>query len=202
VTTGGDGYVKDSGSVYPLHDIAAAFYVVRRVDTPDGSGGNYGVTYNYVGAKMDLSGRGLTGFRQVLTTDLQTSIVQTATYRQDFPFVGLTASTVKALGSAALDQVVNSYQFSNASGAATVDIGSAPYRVSLWQSVTTSNDLDGMPLPTVTRTYQYDTYGNATNVVAATSDGFSQSTINTYVNDVANWYLGRLTRASVTNQAP
>jgi hypothetical protein len=37
--------------------------------------------------------------------------------------------------------------------------------------------------------------------VASTLDGFSKTPTNTYANDVTNWYLGRLTRASVTNVA-
>jgi hypothetical protein len=126
-------------------------------------------------------------------------------YRQDFPFAGLIGSTTKALGTQTLNQTTNSFQFSNVSGAASVgapSISGAPYRVSVSQSVAQGSDLDGTSLPSVTTTYQYDAFGNATQVVASTPDGFSKTTANTYTNDTMLWLLGRLTRASVTSSAP
>jgi hypothetical protein len=57
-------------------------------------------------------------------------------------------------------------------------------------------------LPTVTTSNQYDSFGNATQVVVSTSDGYGKTTINTYTNDTTNWYLGRLTQSSVTSVAP
>ena len=195
-------YSKDTSSTYPVQDTQGPLYVVSRVDTPDGVGGSYAVSYSYAGAKADLSGRGFPGFRQMAVTDLQTNIVQTTTYRQDFPYVGLVGSTTKSLGALALNRVTNSYQFSNASGAAAVTTTGAPYRVSLGQNVTSSNDLDGTPVPALTTTSQYDAYGNPTSVVTSTSDGYSKTTTNTYSNDRTSWYLGRLTRATVTSQAP
>jgi hypothetical protein len=68
--------------------------------------------------------------------------------------------------------------------------------------VAQSSDLDGTALPSVTTTYQYDAFGNPTQVVASTPDGFSKTTANTYTNDATHWLLGRLTRASVTSVAP
>jgi hypothetical protein len=198
----GAPYSKDNGSAYPAVDFQGAFYVVSRVDTSNGIGGTYGSTYSYAGAKLDLSGRGFLGFRQMAVTDLQTGIVQTTTYRQDFPYLGLMGSTTKSLGTLTLNQTTNSYQFSNASGAATVGPANAPYKVSVSQSVAQSSDLDGSAMPTATTTFQYDAYGNATSVVSSTPDGFRKTTTNTYSNDTANWYLGRLTRATVTSQAP
>jgi hypothetical protein len=65
-----------------------------------------------------------------------------------------------------------------------------------------SFDLDGTTIPPVTTTYQYDAYGNATQVAASTPDGFSKTTTNTYTNDTTNWFLGRLTGASVTSTTP
>src|SRR4029077_5925455 len=78
---------------------------------------------------------------------------------------------------------------------------SSHYLVSLSQTVNSSFDLDGSALPTVATDYQYDAYGNATQVVSSTSDGFSKTTTNTYTNDTTNWLLGRLTTASVTGKA-
>jgi hypothetical protein len=74
--------------------------------------------------------------------------------------------------------------------------------VYLTQNVSSGADLGGSVLPTVTTSNQYDAYLNATQVVVSTPDGFSKATTNTYTNDVTNWYLGRLTRATVANVAP
>jgi len=198
-------YSKDSTAVYPVMDIQGALRVVSRVDTSNGLGGTYSSTYAYAGAKLDLSGRGFLGFRQTSTTDLQTNIVQTTTYGQSFPYIGLMGTTTKTLNTLTLNQTTNTYQFSNASGAATLSsptLTSAPYRVSVAQSVAQSADLDRSAIPTATTSYQYDAYGNATQVVVSTPDGFSKSTANTYTNDTTNWFLGRLTAAAVTSVSP
>jgi len=39
-------------------------------------------------------------------------------------------------------------------------------------------------------------------IVVSTPDGYSKTTTNTYTNDATNWYLGRLTGASVTSTTP
>jgi hypothetical protein len=54
----------------------------------------------------------------------------------------------------------------------------------------------------VTTTTQYDSYGNATSVAVNTGDGYSKTTSSIYVNDTANWLLGRLRSTTVTSTAP
>jgi hypothetical protein len=198
-------YTKDTTSVYPQLDLQGAMYVVSRVDANNGQGGNYSTAYSYAGAKVDLNGRGLLGFRQMKVTDLQTGLVETTNYLQSFPYIGLLASKTKTLSTLTLGQATSTYQFGNASNSAVVSapsISSAPYRVSVAQSVTSGSDLDGTALPSTTSTFQYDAYGNATQVTAANSDGHSKTTINTYTNNATNWLLGRLTASTVTGQAP
>jgi hypothetical protein len=198
-------YSKDTNAVYPLQDVQGPINVVSRVDAANGIGGTASTTYKYAGGKSDISGRGFLGFRLRSVTDLQTSIVATTNFRQDFPYLGLTASGTSVLGTQTLNQTTNTYQFSNASGAGTISTPSntsAPYKVNLLQSVMASFDLDGTTIPPVTTSYQYDAYGNATQVAASTPDGFSKTTTNTYNNDTTHWFLGRLTGASVTSTTP
>jgi hypothetical protein len=205
----GAPYSKDNTASYPVVDFMGPLSVVTRVDAPAmtaaSPGAVYTTTYNYAGAKVDLSGRGFLGFRQITATDLQTNIVQTTSYRQDFPFVGSVASQTRSVGSVTIGQVTNTYLFANSSGAAAISAPSsanAPYVASLQSSTTTGSDLDGSVLPTVTTSYQYDRYGNPTQVVVSTSDGFSKTTTNTYTNDATNWFLGLLTGATVTSTTP
>ncbi|MBH5400955.1 VCBS repeat-containing protein [Bradyrhizobium sp. CNPSo 4010] len=207
---------KGTGTAFPMLDLVSSAYVVSQVNTSNGIGGTVGASYTYSGGRIDLRRRAFLGFAQTGVKDLQTGIASTTTYRQDFPYTGMIASTAKSVtpgtppgGAAAqgmqLTQLSNSYQFSNASGAASVSspsVNSAPYKVSLSQSVSSGSDLDGSALPSVTTTNQYDAYLNPTQVVTSTSDGFSKTTVSTYSNDTSAWYLGRLTRSSVTGVAP
>lgn len=201
-------YTKDSGAnaaVFPNVDIAGAAYVVRQVDVSNGIGGTLSTQYSYAGAKSHVQGRGFLGFRQVSVKDLQTNIVETTTYRQDFPFIGMVASQTRVLEAQTLGQTSNTYEVKNASGGTTLSepsLTSAPYRVSLSQAQVVRNDLNGAALPTVTSTYQYDAYGNATEVTVSAADGFSKTTTNTYSNDTTNWLLGRLTNVTVTSTKP
>jgi hypothetical protein len=198
-------YTKDTDGRAPIVDLIAPNYVVSRVDTSNGVGGVYSTSYAYAGAKSDVSGRGFLGFRQMKVTDLQTGVVETANYLQSFPYIGMLASKTKTLSTLTLAQATSTYQFSNASNAAAVSAPSgtsAPYRVSVAQSVSGGNDLDGTALPSTTGTFLYDSYGNATQVVATNSDGHSKTTANTYTNNATNWLLGRLTGSTMTGQAP
>jgi hypothetical protein len=111
-------------------------------------------------------------------------------------------SKTKTLSGRSLNQVVNTFQFQNSWDESVVGPIYAPYRIRLSQSVESRSDLDGSAIPTVTSTYQYDEFGNATQVSVANSDGYSKTTNSTYTNDRANWLLGRLTASTVTSQAP
>ena len=195
-------YTKDTTSTYPVQDFQAPIYVVSQVSTSNGIGGTYSSSYSYAGAKLDLTGRGFLGYRQMTVKDLQTGVTNTTNYRQDFPYLGLVASTTQTAGTQTLGQSTNIFQFSNVNGSTTISPSSAPYRVSLSQNVSSGSDLDGSVLPSVTTSNQYDALGNATQIVVSTSDGFSKTTNNTYSNDTTNWYLGRLTQSSVTSVSP
>ncbi|MCK1383303.1 VCBS repeat-containing protein [Bradyrhizobium sp. 21] len=188
-------YTKGTGATYPVQELQAPIYVVSRVDTSNGVGGVYSSSYTYSSARLHAQGRGFLGFAQTSVKDLQTGIADTTTYRQDFPFIGLVSSTKRALGTQTLGQSTNTYQSYDTGG-------TAPYHVYLTQNVSSGADLDGSVLPTVTTSNQYDAYLNATQVTVSTPDGFSKTTNNTYTNDPSLWYLGRLTRATVTNVAP
>jgi hypothetical protein len=185
-------YTKDTTSMYPLVDVQTPVYVVSQANTSNGIGGTYGTTYHYVGAKADLNSRGFLGFRQVQSTDLQTSIVATSNFRQDYPYTGLTASETKTLNGAALSTTNSAYGYTA--------LGGTRYQVFLTQSQASSADLDGSAIPTVTTSYQYDAFGNPTQIVVSATDGHSKTTTSTYTNDTTNWLLGRLTNATVTNQ--
>jgi hypothetical protein len=187
-------YTKDNTATDPIIDVQMPLQAVSRIDVSNGIGGTLATAYAYVGAKSDLNGRGFLGFRQMKTTDLQTNIVQTVTYRQDYPFLFSVANESQTLASATLSATTNTY--------GSTSLGGTRYQVFLTQNQTTKNDLDGTAVPSATTSYQYDAYNNATQITVATSDGYSKTTNNTYTNDATNWLLGRLTGSTVTAQAP
>jgi hypothetical protein len=191
--TDGTVYAKGESAVDPVVDLQGAMSAVARVDASNGIGGTVGTSYAYAGAKAHLDGRGFLGFQQVSVTDLQTGLVRTTTYRQDYPYVSLVALDTKRLGTATLNTTANTYE--------AASLGGTRFQVTLKQSQSFGADLDGSVLPAMTTTYTYGAYGNATQIVMASSDGFSKTTTNTYANDPTTWLLGRLTRASVTSLA-
>jgi hypothetical protein len=90
-----------------------------------------------------------------------------------------------------------------ATGSACTIVTGNRYFPYVSQNTSTGNDLKGAVLPTVTTTTVYDAYGNATSIVASTGDGYSKTTTNTYATpDTANWFVGRLTRSTVTSITP
>ena len=198
-------YTKDTTATYPYLDLQAPVYVVSSVTVPNGIGNIRSTSYKYSGAKAHLTGGGFLGFRQFDVTDNATGIKTSTTFRQDYPYQGLPASVAVTLGGSTLKTVANTWGFDTFADTvlpiATAN-GSKHHFPKLTQSIESSWDLNSAALPTVTTANQYDAYGNATQVSVSTSDGYSKTTTNTYTNDLVNWYLGRLTRSTVTSTAP
>jgi hypothetical protein len=126
--------------------------------------------------------------------DEQTGVEQVTSYRQDYPFTGLVGRREKKLGTQLLNRSTNSYS--------STDLGGTRRYPFLTTSLEESWELSGAALPAVTTSYQYDAFGNATQVGVSTGDGHSKATANTYSNDAANWLLGRLIRSEVTSTTP
>ena len=193
-------YSKETTGVYPVRDLnsGAPLYVVSSVSSSNGVGGDYVSNYRYTGGKSHLTGGGFLGFRQTVNTDAQTGIVSTTTYRQDYPYQGLPLAAEKRTASGVLLNSVANTWTSTANPA-----WSAQYHApQLTQSVESSYELTGGLISTVTTRNVYDSYGNPTSITVSTPDGYSKTTTNTYVNDLVNWYLGRLTNASITSTTP
>ena len=201
-------YSNNSGAIFPYIDIQLPIYAVASVYSFDGLGGTYITNYTYAGAKVHLTGGGFLGFRQVTATDAQTGIATTTTFNQTYPYQGLPLSVEKRTSSnVLLNSAQNTWQNT------LLASGGAYHRSDLVGTVEQSWDLNGAALPRTQTSTTYDGYGNATKVVVATDDGYTsagpvspygnvKTTTNTYSNDTTNWFLGRLTRASVTSTLP
>ena len=191
-------YSKGSGAVYPEIDIQAPQYVVSNYAMSDGIGGMYQMNYQYTGARAHLLGRGSLGFKSMTVTDSRTGISTTSNYRQDYPFTGSAESTETRLSNNTLIKRTSAAYVSRVLGA-----GSAARQfVYADNSIEETFELDGSPVTTVSTTSQYDDYGNPTQLVVDSNDGYVKTTLNTYINDTTKWFLGRLTKATVTSQTP
>jgi hypothetical protein len=207
--SGGADYVRNTDATYPAVDVQAPFYVVSSVSSSNALGGTLTTNYKYGGLKAEVgTGRGLLGFAWTQATSVETGITVRTDYRQDWPYIGLPSQIKKTISSGGgpnnqLSLATYTYACLNPAlgSACTVATGNRyfPY-ASL--SVESNWDLNGAVLPTVTTANQFDSYGNATQVVVSTGDGYSKTTNNTYTNDVPNWFLGRLTRSTVQSTTP
>jgi hypothetical protein len=81
----------------------------------------------------------------VTARDEQTAIEQTTEFRQDWPFQGLTSTSTRTLGALQLGRVENTYEADN--------LGGTRRFVRQTQSVSSSRDLDGSIMPTVTTSF-------------------------------------------------
>ncbi len=92
------------GNNSPIMELYEPMYVVTRVtgDAP-AAGVNPGsvnnsatseIEYFYAEGKNQAAGRGFLGFQRMATVDMQTQIRSTTRYRQDWPFIGRSMSTL------------------------------------------------------------------------------------------------------------
>jgi hypothetical protein len=202
-------YQKDpQHSAYPVRDLQSGFVVVSSVKTSNGvdAAGRRETTHFYRNAKTQLNGAGFLGFGAIEATDTQSGIRTVRTFRQDYPFQGLTLGTQRLQrNGAVLSQTANSWSDNppgNSVAYPNPAVTGRYHRCDLTQSVESGGDLSGAVLPTVTTTSSYDAFGNATSVMISTGDGYSKTTANTYNDDTINWLLGRLTSSRVTSTTP
>jgi len=171
------------------------------------------IDYYYGEAKIQAGGRGLLGFQWVRTVDMQSGIITTTKFRQDFPFTGCPLTTdVATLGGQKISSSSNYWAFQDWQGGNP----GKPYRVVLLQATDLKYDAlaSGNPLISNTKTGNtYDADGNVvTNTVdiytdAAGSDAnhiFSKVVSNTYGNTSypEMQRLGRLTETKATSWRP
>ncbi|MDR3527918.1 MAG: FG-GAP-like repeat-containing protein [Rhizomicrobium sp.] len=193
------------GDTYPTQAVDGPMYVVSRVASSNGIGGNFSTTYAYAGYKSDLRGRGSLGFAQVTATSLQSGVAETTTYHQDFPYVGQPSTRTSSLSGATLRAVSNTYANANLG---TSTEGVPRFFVGLTQSVETANDTDLSPLPATTTAFHFDCQDNSTcygnlltsneSVSLSGTVRSTKATTNTYWNDPNNWFIGRVTGTTVT----
>ncbi|MHB8474523.1 MAG: toxin TcdB middle/N-terminal domain-containing protein, partial [Gammaproteobacteria bacterium] len=213
----GTVYTKGTGAIFPQQDFQGPLYVVSQYTTSDGVGGSYPITYSYQGARVNLQGRGITGFSQITATDTRTGIVTQTSYADttnanNWPTFGLATSVTKTYGSSTISSQTNTlnyyrygtanayYYFPYVSKTVVTNYELPPTGSSYVVSTVTTNNAYHGSCPTT------DAYCDLTSIAVTTTAGadtFTKTTNNTYdYSGISNWILGRLTNAQVTSTLP
>ena len=168
---------------YPLSSFCTSWPVVSQVKTPDGIGGQLSTTYTYEDALIHRKGRGVLGFRKVVTTDEATNTTTTTEYGVNTSkyVTGVIHSETK-VGSRKISE--KSYEYSYPAGNVFTY---HPTAITEKNYEYTSGSLTD----SVRTTYSYDNFGNVTYSIAV-AGSLTTYTINTYDNDTIQWHLGRL----------
>lgn len=185
-------YTRDTGNIFPALNLIGPMYVVSSYQTSDGIGSTATTGYHYYGLKTETRGRGMCGFRKIDITDQATGITTTTTYRQNFPYKTLPLQKeVRLSNGTLLSRETNTW----ASDLET----SIPGNYFVFQDSSTQEkyDLQGNLLYTVTTDKDYDSFGNVLSLHITRSDGWNETTSNTYANNTSTWHLGRLTNSNV-----
>src|SRR5690606_23618593 len=80
VTIANSNYTMGTGATYPERDFQGPLYVVSSLSATsgasDGSPSSYTTTFWYYTARIDVSGRGLSGFDRVRMTDGRNGLIR------------------------------------------------------------------------------------------------------------------------------
>lgn len=202
-------YSKGTGSVYPVMDIKVPIYVVSSVKSSDGIGGLTNTDYSYYYARAHQKGGGFLGFEYVRSCDTMVvpNVCNQTRYTQDYPHQGLASTVLKFVKNATttpyLNLVSNTWSYgTNAAWGAAYHVPQLTQSQEISYELASGGAVQGAGVTSVLTTNAYDLYGNPTVITVTPAGGFSKTTTNTYVNDPVNWFLGRLTGATVTSTAP
>lgn len=195
-------YERYSDALYPMIDYEGNFQVVQKYSFDNGIGGRSAVSYMYKGAKLDMEGRGLRGFKEIITTDEETGIRDRKVFDKDYRFINAPIMLSETIlpNDTVISRTTNTndliyYTYAN----------QPPVHYSyVSESVSTQFDLDGSFISRTRTSQTLDDYGNPTSIVVDYGEGHKDSTVSRYNNIVQgdDWNLGRLYDVEVHKFVP
>lgn len=225
LSNAGSRYVSDvatpAKAVFPKADFTPPIEVVVSTETQTGIGsGTVKTEYAYAGFKIDTTGRGVLGFREVQRQGVNANglpSTSVTTYVQEFPYVGEVASAktfnagLGATGLAPLTDVYFSY-CDKGTGATMFDVltpdvsricVSVPfsdrpfvYKPYLFKKVERGWDLGqsqgAVPLSTTVTRFDYDGLGNVLTMSVSVS-GTDFGAPRSYTKNTTNQYFPAVT---------
>ncbi|AWI08316.1 FG-GAP-like repeat-containing protein [Ereboglobus luteus] len=202
-------YDKGTGAASPRIDVTMPMHVVKTVAHDDGRGGTYDIDYRYGGLRVEPK-RGLLGFDRMQVTDMRTGIRTETFYSQEYQTAGMVTRVVTTAPNGTPAGVVLN-ESANEFGCRAYGPGGKVYFPYVARTDQITNDLTGAEISTVTTSYEFDAYGNATSIFVDTSDTtgtHTKTTTSIFENWTGSsqspdrWLLGRLMVSSVTTEAP
>lgn len=193
--TNDEVYEKGSGTHYPATDNQFPFRVVRTYSIDNGIGGDSVSHYQYYALRSERTGRGSCGFERISVTDETTGVKLITSYRQDYPYKGLTFKSEKYLANGTL--------LSRSED--TWDVLWLDERRYYPYVAHTSNshyEIEGWLVSRESIATTLDDFGNLTSRTVTHGDGFVEETINSYENRTSEWLLGLVTETVVTRSLP
>ena len=180
---------------YPLCYFGSSWPLVYQVKTPNGIGGQNTTTYRYKNALLHKRGKGVLGFKEMTVKD-ETTNTETVTQMEVETSQYLTAvnhsETWISIRKMAETTNINQLKI------ITTAVGDSTYNYVPVKTYESKYDYgSGNLISSTTTETEYDNYGNATQIKRS-GNGENIETVNTYVNDTGNWFLGRLTQSTVS----
>ena len=199
-------YTKGSSGAWPTPDYIGPLKVVAWTNSDNGAGSKSPAWYAYAGALIDDTGRGFLGFNSVTRLDVGTNTGSLTNFWQGFPFSGMVSQKERYVLTATggVGQLLS--QTTNTQGTVATATGAAyPFVASSVEK--TWNPQTGNPLPTITKTNTFDTWGCSSPAASpstySASDGYASSTAITYVApDTTNWVFCHASTSATTKTSP
>lgn len=191
-----------NAAVAPLVDLQPPLYVISSVTNQTGAG-TITTSFQYVGLKAELGGRGLLGFRavrQFQPTPAGGTLAVSTEYLLKHPYAGAAARSTTSFGASGpnlqfwLSKVNNTYCDTTSAGPPAGATEEAPCagsakvsRPYLLRSISEQRYLNAAPLPTVTTMNIVNEFGDPVNIAVTTRASFAGAvrthetlTVNTY----------------------
>jgi RHS repeat-associated protein len=182
----GAPYIKGTGAAFPVFDFQGAIPVVSSVISDNGRGSQNTTNYSYEGMKMHRQGKGFIGTTKQIVTDVATNFRVESLYSYNpINFTPLLTQTIKKHSTDTLSHESNTW---------TTKITATGVIFPYINSSTQTNNITGH---SITQTFDYDNYGNPTDVETNYNNDVTETTTNVFNNNTTNWWLGRLTSTTV-----
>ena len=207
----GSNYLKELTPTFPALAITPPMVVVTGAQLSNGSSKVKPMTMSYGSMLTQVVGRRWLGFNWIQTRDDASKVISRTYFRQDFPYTGLIDKYVQWVdgSGSSLQLTQNVYgctDFVSSSGCTV-----APGRRYFTYVSTIDeqrSDLNGTVLPGTLTSRTVDAYGNPTVIQVDrlgghhTATGYSSTTVTTYLNDEANWWIGLPLKSVTTSTSP
>ncbi len=196
-------YTKLTPSHYPVNDVINTGYVVNRMTTSDGIGGQFVHDYTYKGLRSHITGIGSLGFAEMFDTDQDSGVTTYTRFNQNYS--QRTQGSVDNIQLITVNGTVVSdttNQWSNTN----LDSGAIlRYLSTLNQTTVIKRDLNNAFMSREVTDYEYDSYSNITQITSKVYDAPTGGSVirtsitdnDDFTNNATDWLIGLLNSSEV-----